>query len=109
MGLLFLKYKLDTPNNGEKAIMDENSVEFNIGFKYSNDEKNTLNGVEGNIKKADAHASAAKSVWATLVIPTGDSVKRAAVAQMSIHFSILFFCLKAIYVIIIVVFILYKK
>lgn len=61
MGLLFLKYKLDTPNNGEKAIMDENSVEFNIGFKYSNDEKNTLNGVEGNIKKADAHASAARA------------------------------------------------
>lgn len=41
--------------------MDENSVEFNIGFKYSNDEKNTLNGVEGNIKKADAHASAARA------------------------------------------------
>lgn len=61
LGLLFLKYKLDTPNNGEKAIMDENSVEFNIGFKYSNDEKNTLNGVEGNIKKADAHASVARA------------------------------------------------
>lgn len=41
--------------------MDENSVEFNIGFKYSNDEKNTLNGVDGNIKKADAHASAARA------------------------------------------------
>ncbi|WP_329886821.1 ABC transporter ATP-binding protein [Pseudoramibacter faecis] len=31
--------------------MDENSVKFNIGFKYSDDEKNTLNGVDGNIEK----------------------------------------------------------